>query len=185
MIGRSKRPACSKALRSRPPSASHFPSSDSATAPASRSSPYSDSSSPFWPLEIAPIGYIRARANVLAERAVVEDGVRVGHGADRREAAGRGRGEAGVDRLRVLAPRLAQVRVQVDEAGAHEQAGRVEHLRIGAARVQPLADALDETVAQENVPAGVDARGRVDQPAAAKEQPAAHSPSQGWPPSSR
>ena len=49
-----------------------------------------------------------------------------GHGADGGEAArGRGAG-AGGDRLLVLAPRLAQVGVQVDEAGADHEARDVD-----------------------------------------------------------
>ena len=66
------------------------------------------------------------RAGPLDDRARdprgVVHGVGVGHGADRGEAAGRRRARAGRDRLLVLAPRLPQVGVDVDEARADHEA---------------------------------------------------------------
>jgi hypothetical protein len=57
--------------------------------------------------------------------------------------------------------------VQVDEAREHEEPRGVEHLRIAGAPLQAFADALDQPVAQQDVPAGIHPRGRVDQPPAA------------------
>ncbi len=60
----------------------------------------------------------------------VGDGARVGHGEDGGEAArGRGRGPGG-DGLGVLAAGLAQVHVEVDEAGQGDEAVGVEHLDV-------------------------------------------------------
>ena len=54
----------------------------------------------------------------------------VGHAADGGEAAGRRGARAGLDGFGVLEARLAQVHVHVDEAGRHDQAGGIEHLRL-------------------------------------------------------
>ena len=51
----------------------------------------------------------------------------VRHGDDRGVAAERGGPRAGLDRLGLLAARLAQVGVQVDEAGADDAPAGVEH----------------------------------------------------------
>ena len=82
------------------------------------------SSCPFGPTVIAPIGcsaraadLAGARDHHLGDGARVVHRARVGHRADVGEAAGRGRGETGQDVLFVLLPRLAQVRVQIDESG--------------------------------------------------------------------
>ena len=73
-------------------------------------------------------GLHRGESRGLAERELlldhprrVGDRRRIGHGEDRRESAG-GRGAgAGEDRLGDLVARLAQVRVQVDEAGKRDE----------------------------------------------------------------
>ncbi len=51
----------------------------------------------------------------------------IGHRHDGRVATERGGAGAGLDRLGLLAPGLAQVRVQVDQAGPDEAAAGVEH----------------------------------------------------------
>ena len=75
----------------------------------------------------------RARARLFDDEArhgrVVVDGVGVGHRADGGEAARDGRGRARRDGLLVLLPRLAQVCVQVYEAGRDDEASGVEDLR--------------------------------------------------------
>ena len=62
----------------------------------------------------------------LRDRAVVDDGVRIGHRADRGKSAGGGGPQPRSDRLRILAARLAQVGVQVDEPRQHNEPGGVE-----------------------------------------------------------
>ena len=52
---------------------------------------------------------------------------RVGHAGDRRHAAGQRGGGAGGDRLVLLVARLAEVDVDVDQAGADDQAPGVDH----------------------------------------------------------
>ena len=100
------------------------PSSVIATQPAACRSPISVSCSPFDPIDTAPIGYTRASPASAARltmnsrhRRVVVDRIGVRHARDGGEAAGDGRRRAGRDRLLVLLPGLAQVHVDVDEAG--------------------------------------------------------------------
>ena len=62
---------------------------------------------------------------------LVERRVGVGHGADRREPAMGRRREPARDRLGVLVAGLAQVHVQVDEAGRDHDAARVDAVRVG------------------------------------------------------
>ena len=74
----------------------------------------------------------------------------VRHARDRGKSAGHRRGDAGRDRLLVLLPRLAQVHVHVDEAGAHDQAGRqVDDL--GAVRLQIGSDLGDAIAVDQHV----------------------------------
>ena len=63
----------------------------------------------------------------------------VRHGHDRRVAAEGGGPAAGLDRLGLLPARLAQVGVQVDEAGRHDAAAGVEHARVRRVEVGPTA----------------------------------------------
>ncbi len=60
--------------------------------------------------------------------------VGVGHRDDRGEPPERGGPAAGLDRLGLLAPGLAQVHVQVDEPGRHDQSGRIDHVVAVAGR---------------------------------------------------
>ncbi len=61
----------------------------------------------------------------------VDGRIGVGHGDDRRVAAQRGRPSPRLDRFGLLASRLAQVRVQVDQARADEASDRVQDTRAG------------------------------------------------------
>ena len=63
----------------------------------------------------------RRRADLREHARLVERRCRVRHRADRREAAVRGRGQAGGDRLGVLVAGFAQVHVEVDEARARRR----------------------------------------------------------------
>ena len=86
---------------------------------------------------------------------------RVRHRDDRGEAAERSGARAGLDRLRLLHPGLAEVHVQVDEPGRDHAAGGVE-LTVAA---EPGADLDDPAVGDEHV--GVALAGLVDDAAAA------------------
>jgi hypothetical protein len=92
----------------------------------------------------------------------VGDRVGVGHGAHRRVPAGRRGPGAGLDRLRIFAPRLAQVGVQVDEAGQDDQPGRVHDGRAGGG--QPAAHFGNHAVTDQQVlRRTADDRGATDQ----------------------
>jgi hypothetical protein len=84
----------------------------------------------------------------------------VGHRADRGVAAGRRRSRRGHDRLFVLAPRLADVSVEVDEARSHDTAARLDDL--GVAGVEARRDGVDHSVPDEDVCFVVSGRDRVD-----------------------
>ena len=89
----------------------------------------------------------------------------------------------GRDRLLVLAPGLAQVRVQVDEAGADDEALGVD--RPGAARgAGPAPTSLDDAVLEQHVELRVDPLRRVDDAPALEQEPA-HEAASALPPSSR
>jgi hypothetical protein len=77
-------------------------------------------------VDARPAGAPRLGDDVLGHRPVVVDRIGVGHAGDAGEAARRRRPRAALDRLLVLLPRLAQVDVDVDEAGADDAAGGVE-----------------------------------------------------------
>ena len=71
---------------------------------------------------------------------------------------------AGLHGLGVLATRLAQVRVQVDQAGKRDQAGGVQYLGAGR-RAQAGPDLGDETVAEQQVGGrSAERPGALDQP---------------------
>ena len=89
---------------------------------------------------------------------------RVRHRADRREAAVRRRRQPRRDRLGVLVAGLAQVRVEVDEAGRDDDPAGVDAVGVGA--VQP-GDRLEDPVADDDLARALAARRRVDQPGAA------------------
>jgi len=105
---------------------------------------------------------------------VVVDGRGVGHRAHGGEAARRGRAGAGGDRLLVLASRLPQVDVEVDEAGTDHEPFRLDHL--GAAAGEALLHARDAPVLQQHVAGGVEAPGGIDDAAALEKEPAQDSP---------
>ena len=106
---------------------------------------------------------VRETQHVAQARGPVERRVRVGHRAHRREATVGGCGETGRDRLGVLVAGLAQMHVEVDETGQHEQVRLTD--RRAAARPGQLADAaaLDEQAAPPLTPgAGIDQPGILD-----------------------
>ena len=87
----------------------------------------------------------------------------VGHRVHGGVAAEGGGAGAGLHRLGVLPARLAQVRVQVDQAGQRDQAARVEHGRAG--RGQAAADGRDHAVPDVDVGRlAADNRGALDEP---------------------
>ena len=96
----------------------------------------------------------------LDGRPGVHDRARVRHGADRREASSGGGQRARGNRLLVLEAGLPQVAVQIDEPGAHDEAGRIDDLRIltGDSRADPGY----RTVLDQQVGDPVEALGWVD-----------------------
>ncbi len=100
----------------------------------------------------------------------VDDGLRVGHAADRSESSGSGRGGAGGDGFLVALPGLAQVNVQVDEARSDDQATRIEFLVRSAANLARRRDLGHLAVAQQDVHGRIDLRGGVDETAAFDQQ---------------
>ena len=94
-------------------------------------------------LDVAVAGLAPEPPDLLDDAGGVGDGVGVGHRVDGGEAAERGRAGAGLDGLGVLAAGLAQVRVQVDEAGQRDQAVGVDRSWRAAAARRPGADLGD------------------------------------------
>ena len=94
--------------------------------------------------------------------------VGVGHAADGGEAARRRRARARRDVLLVLVARLAQVHVQIDEAGRHDLARAVDDL--GAVRARARLDGFHHAVLDQQVRDFVEIRGGVDDPPALQEE---------------
>ena len=90
-------------------------------------------------------GRRRARDDLSHKSGGVDRRLGVWHRANRREAAAQRRPSAGRDRLRFLETRLAQMRVQVDEARDHEEASCFEgppveaHARSSSNAADPAA----------------------------------------------
>ena len=143
------------------------PSSVKATAPPSTRPPISASSTPLRPLVRAPIGKdigvagaLGLQVDELGGGLAVDGRLGVGHAGHRRDAAGQRRGGAGGDGLVLLAARLAQVDVHVDQAGTDDLVGGVD----GAVGVQvgPRAEREDAVALDPEVGDGVEILGRVD-----------------------
>ena len=124
-----------RALRSVRAVGTHRPSSLKTRTPAATISPISARTSPSSPFVIAPTGNTSARpARAAAARTsaidgcVVGDGIGVRHRRDGRVPAGGGRPRPGLDRLLLLEPGFAQVRVQIDQPGREDQPVAVEDL---------------------------------------------------------
>ena len=84
---------------------------------------------------VAVAGLSTEPPDLLDDAGGVGDGIGIGHCVDGRESAKRRGGGSGRDRLGVLPTGLAQVSVQVDEAGEDDQAVSVDPL--GAQSSQP------------------------------------------------
>lgn len=132
---------------------------------------------PLEPLRDRGRGEDVAESGLLAERADLEDdgqvvGHRLGvrHRAHGRVPTGGGRAGPRLDRLLVLESRLPEVGVEVDEPRRDDEAAAVQDL--GAGRPDPFADRSDQRVLEQDVRLGVVPRRRVDEPAAAQEEPA-------------
>ncbi len=127
--------AYSRARRISWGSCTPLPSSVNSRTPAAASSPNGASASPARPMVMHPAGQHLAQPGALALGAdELDDGHRVlrrlgvRHRHDRGEPAERRGARAGLDRLRLLASRLAQVHVEVDEPGRDDAAVRLEHV---------------------------------------------------------
>ena len=118
-------PAYSKARRISCGSSTPTPSSVNIRTPSAAISAIGASSFPARPTVIAPAtwtshqpGATTERQHLRHDRRVVDRGRRVRHREHRGISAERGRTRPGLDRLRRLVARLAEVRVEVDEARA-------------------------------------------------------------------
>ena len=80
-------------------------------------------------MNVAVAGLLTESPDLLDDAGDIRDRIGVGHRVHRGEAAERSSTRAGLDGLGVLATRLPQVGVQVDEAGQRDQAVGVDDLR--------------------------------------------------------
>ena len=127
-------------------------------------------------------------------RLVVGHRVGVGHRAHRCEATRRSRPGSRRHRLRILAPRLAQMDVDVHEAGRHDLALAVDDLR-PVGRRELFLERLDLAVHYEEIRHGIVVLRGIHDPPALQEHrlhsstsrplPLAASASSGLPPASR
>jgi hypothetical protein len=111
------------------------PSSVMATTPARLSEPMGASCWPFMPTVMQPVGKTfttASRADGVVDEldgaGAVGDGRGVGHADDGRETAGGGGAGAGADGLLVRLAGFAEMDVDIDEAGAGDEAGGVDFL---------------------------------------------------------
>lgn len=100
-------------------------------------------------LHVAVAGLLAEPVDLLDDTGGVGDRVGVGHGEDGRESAGGGGTGAGEDGLGVLAAGLAQMGVQVDEAGQQDPALGLDHG--GAPGGQAGADLGDGLAVDQDV----------------------------------
>ena len=166
------------ALRSVPACTTGLPSSVNPSAPASRSSAISVSSSPLRFLRDRgqePDGYLCLPRGGFDQRSedggVVDDGVGVRHRDHRAEAAGRRGGRAGLEVLLVLLAGRAQVHVRVDEPGERVHALGVDGVAVlGRLEGSGLAELGDVPVLDEDVVRLVEPGARVEHVGAGDQQ---------------
>ena len=116
-------------------------------------------------LHVTMAGLPAEPPHLLDHAGRIGDRLGVGHGVHRGVAAQRRRPGAGLDGLGVLAARLPQVSVQVNQPGQRDQPVRVQHL--GPGRGQPRPGLRDHPVAEHQVGALAIGQGDVpDQPVA-------------------
>jgi hypothetical protein len=106
-------------------------------------------------------GLRRGGCHLRQHGRIVEGRRRVRHRADRREPAVSGRRQAAGHGLRVLVARLAEVRMEVDEARGNDHAVLVH--AVGLARVEPR-DRFQHTVRDDDLARALPTRRRVDEP---------------------
>ena len=96
--------------------------------------------------DVDQAGLLAQPPDLLDDAGGVGDRVGVGHGVHGGEPAQRGGPAAGLDGLGVLPAGLAQVGVQVDQAGQRDQPGGVDHLgaraRTGASPIAAIRPSL-------------------------------------------
>ena len=149
--------AYSSARRITPALATQAPSSVKMRTPSAYSSPIGASCSPARPTVMQPDDTTShspaggaGGEHRADDRGVVERGSRVGHRHDRGEPAARRGARAGLDGLRLLVARLAQVHVQIDEPRAHHTPRGVQHVSSSPAH-QVGRDVDDVAVAHADV----------------------------------
>src|ERR1039457_1730641 len=118
-------------------------------------------------MHVAVAGVAPGQPYLLDDPGGVGDRIGVGHGVNRCVAAEGSRQRAGLDRFGVLATRLAQVGMQIDEAGERHQSISLKDAR--AAVRQAGFDCRDHAVVEQHVHR-LGALGN----AVALEQPATH-----------
>ena len=105
------------------------------------------------------------------DRGIVDDGVGVGHGDHRAEAAGRRGGRAGLEVLLVLLAGRAQVHVRVDEPGKRMHALGVDGVAVlGRLEGSGLAELGDVPVLDEDVVRLVEPGARIEHVGAGDQQ---------------
>src|SRR5262249_6655523 len=109
--------------------------------------------------DIGVAGALGLEMNELRGSLRVDGRLGVGHARYRRDTAGQRRGGAGGDGLVLLAARLAQVDVHVDQARADDQAVRVE--RAVSAKVRLRVEANNAAIVNPQVGDLIDSLGRV------------------------
>ena len=117
--------------------------------------------------------YHRAALRLLQPRDPlrrVDNGLRVGHAANRSESSGSSGGGAGGDSFLITLTRLAQVDMQIDKAGSDDQSPRIDFFMRCAAGFARRGDLGHLPVAQQDVHERVDLRGRIDEPPAFDQQ---------------
>ena len=100
---------------------------------------------------------------------IVGDRIGVGHRANCREATSSSCLRSGCNRLHVLASRLAQVAVDVDESGRDDEPITVDHLGV-LGRVDPVTTGGDHTIRHQQITHSVQTLRRIDERAPAQKE---------------
>ena len=160
--------AYSRALRMTEASWTPLPSSVKIRTPSAAISAIGASSLPSRADRYGPgradvaAGALGQVEDLADDRGRVRRGLGIGHRHDRRVTAERGGTSAGLDRLGFFGPGLAQMGVQVDQAGRDDAAARVEHDGARPAAAQPRLDGSHDLTFHQHVgapaPGGVDHR---------------------------
>ena len=155
------------------------PSSENPTAPAATNASKSTGRSPRRSSLIAAIGWTRTSASRSVRRdssssAATESsaGIGIRHAEQCRKPASSRRGSPGSNRLLPFLTRLAQMDVDIDQPGRHNQPGHVDN-SLGGFGIE-RTDCSNHTLVNANIRDAIQATGWVDDPPSTEKQPAAH-----------